>query len=256
MTQHSNIFYPALEDVLTHVSKAAMAIGIDFYLAGAVARDYHLSKDSSYEPSRKTEDIDIAVMVATEEEFILLKQQLLATGFFEEHQEPIKLIYKSSIELDLLPFGDIEDAGVTTLMHPKAFTMDMPGFMLLNEHTENAAWSNNINVRVCSIEGIVLLKLIANNDKPQRTKDLIDIQQIIKLYFDVYSDDVYEMHFDVMELYDTNDRDYKQKICAHVIGRKLKTILSKDPQLLQRITSILQQDKDAFWSELLKGLLE
>lgn len=256
MPQHSNIFNPVLEDVLTYVSRAAIACEIDFYLAGAVARDYHLSKDSRYEPSRKTEDIDIAVMVATEEKFILLKQQLLATGFFEEQREPIKLIYKNSIELDLLPFGDIEDAGVTTLMHPKAFTMDMHGFMLLNDHTENAAWSNDINVRVCSIEGIVLLKLIANNDKPQRTKDLIDIQQIIKLYFDIYSDDVYEMHFDVMKLYDTNDRDYKQKICAHVIGRKLKTILIKDPQLLQRITSILQQDKDAFWSELLKGLLE
>lgn len=256
MTKHSDIFNPFFDEILVHINREATALNIDFYLAGAVARDYHLSKSDDYIPSRKTEDIDIAVMVADEDEFCLLKNRLIETGLFEEHKEPIKLIYKKSIELDLLPFGNIEEAGITRLTKPKVFTLDMPGFALLNDSAEHIKWTDDIQARVCSIEGIVLLKLIAHNDRPQRTKDLTDIQQIVKVFFDVFSDDVYEQHFDLMELYDTNDKEYIPKISAHVIGRKLKTVLNADQQLLQRIISILQQDKDAFWMNILMGLIE
>lgn len=256
MTQNSDIFDPAFDEILKHVNQEASYLGIDFYLAGAVARDYHLNKSGDYTPSRRTADIDIAVMVATEDEFCILKDRLIETGHFEEHKEPIKLIYKKSVELDLLPFGDIEEAGITRLTKPKLFTLDMPGFSILNEHAEQIQWSDNVQARVCSLEGIVLLKLIAHNDRPQRTKDLIDIQQIIKLYFDVYSNGVYENHFDLMELYPTDDNDYKQQVCAHVIGRKLKIILSVDKQLLKRVITILQEDKDSFWSNILKGIDE
>ena len=156
MTQNSDIFDPAFDEILMHVSKEASALDIDFYLAGAVARDYHLSKSGDYIPSRRTADIDIAVMVATEDEFCKLKDRLIETGHFEEHKEPIKLIYKKSIELDLLPFGAIEEAGITRLTKPKVFTLDMPGFALLNDTAEQVQWSDDVEARVCSIEGIVL----------------------------------------------------------------------------------------------------
>lgn len=256
MTQNSEIYNPAFTEILEHVNREASFLGIEFYLAGAVARDYHLNKSGDYTPSRRTEDIDIAVMVAHEEQFIQLKKRLIETGLFKEHAEPIKLIYKDTIELDLLPFGDIEEAGVTKLTNPKIFTLEMPGFTLLNEYTEETQWNEKLKARVCSIEGLVLLKLIANNDRPQRTKDLIDIQLIVKLYFDSFSDDVYETHFDLMSMYDTDDTEYIPKICAHVIGRKLKSILQKDEALLKRTTEILQQNKDAFWDHMLKGLIE
>ena len=217
MTQHSEIFNPAFDEILAHVSNACAKLGIDFYLAGAVARDYHLSKNSDYVPSRKTADIDIAVMVANENEFLELKKQLLNTGVFKEHAEPIKLIYKEAVEIDLLPFGEIEVDGTTTLTKPKVFVLEMPGFALLNEHAEEAIWNEKINARICTIEGLVLLKLVANNDRPERTKDLIDIQQIIKLYFEVFSDDVYEDHFDVMEKHNEKETDYIQQVSAYVI---------------------------------------
>jgi hypothetical protein len=59
-----------------------------------------------------------------------------------------------------------------------------------------------------------------------------------------------------MELYDTNDRDYIKYVCAHTIGRKLKVILSKDPPLLNRVLTILRNDKDNYWDKILLGLIE
>ncbi|MBL7888482.1 MAG: nucleotidyl transferase AbiEii/AbiGii toxin family protein [Bacteroidia bacterium] len=256
MTQNSNIFDPAFDEILRHVNKEATALKIEFYLAGAVARDYHLNKLANYTPSRKTADIDIAVMVTSEVEFSKLKESLIQTGNFEEHNEPIKLIYKKSIELDLLPFGDIEKEGITTLTKPKIFVLDMPGFAILNKYAEQVQWSDEVNARVCSIEGIVLLKLIANNDRPERTKDLIDIQQIILIYFEAFSDDVYEHHFDLMEKYNTSDRDYIQQVSAHVIGRKLKKVLNSEEDLMKRIIHILKDDKDLYWKNILSGLTE
>lgn len=256
MTLNSKIYNPAFSEILEHVNREATILGINFYLAGAVARDYHLSKSGEYIPSRRTEDIDIAVMVANEEQFIQLKKRLVETKLFKEHTEPIKLIFKEALELDLLPFGDIEESGVTKLTKPKIFTLEMPGFTLLNEYTEEAKWNERLKAKVCSLEGLVLLKLFANHDRPQRTKDLIDIQLIIKLYFNLFSEEVYEIHFDLMNLYDTHDVAYISKICAHVIGRKLKMILQKDELLLKRTIEILKLNKDGFWDNMLIGLIE
>lgn len=255
MIPNDNIVDPLLKEILGHVNRAAMPLGIDFYVAGAVARDYHLSKMPDYIPSRRTGDLDVAVMVADEEQFIQLKKALIDTSFFQEHKEPIKLIYKDAIELDLLPFGEIEETGITRLTKPKTFMLDMPGFTLLNEFTEIVQWDEELKAKICALEGIILLKLIAYNDKPHRTKDLTDIQQIIKHYFDISSDDIYENHFDLMELYDPNDRDYIPKVCAHVIGRKLKVMLSTDSKLNERIQGILKNIEQNFWDNILKGLL-
>lgn len=35
-------------------------------------------------------------------------------------------------------------------------------------------------------------------------KDILDIEYVIKVYFNLYSVDIYEEHFDIMYLYDTN----------------------------------------------------
>lgn len=256
MTLHSEIIHTTLIEVLNYVNREAKLLSIDFYIVGAIARDYHFMKLGDYIPSRRTADIDIAVMVSNETEYIALKKALVKTGYFEEMSEPIKLIYNNSIEIDLLPFGDIETNGITLLTQPKIFTLEMPGFSLVNNYVEKSILSDQLETNICSIVGLVLLKLIAQDDRPQRTKDNADIQQIIKHYFDIYTYDIYEEHFDLMEKYDTNDRYYLQKICAHVIGRQLYEMLKNDRSLLNRVINILNKNKDDFWNNMLEGISE
>jgi len=104
------------------------------------------------------------------------------------------------------------------------------------------------------MEGIVLLKLIAHNDRPQRTKDITDIEHIIKSYFELYDDDIYMKHFEILELYDTNDTDYIQLVCARLIGRKIKIMLSDSPELTKRVTTILYKRETARWQAMLHGM--
>jgi len=93
-----------LEDVF-------LKFGIDFFIVGAVARDYFLSVDAEAVSKRKTDDVDIAIMLSNPKQFSELKEALLETGKFAANEtEHIKLYYKNAIELDLLPFGQIENA--------------------------------------------------------------------------------------------------------------------------------------------------
>lgn len=256
MTQNSEIFDPYVEEILSLVSSACADLEIDFYLAGAVARDYHLSSIKDYKPKRVTEDIDVVVKVANEEQFIALKELLISKGDFRQHAEPIKLIYKDGFELDLLPCGAIEENGETRLTQPKAFVLDMPGFALLNELAISVEWNENINARVCPLEGIVLLKLLAWDNRKERTKDLFDIDTIIQLYFENYSSEVYDTYYDVLINNDSKNPDYRTVVCAEVIGIKMKQILEPAPELRKRVISILKIDKRPFWSDMLRGLKE
>lgn len=247
MTQNSEIFDPYVEEILSLVSNACADLEIDFYLAGAVARDYHLSSIKDYKPKRVTEDIDVVVKVANEEQFIALKELLISKGDFREHTEPIKLIYKDGFELDLLPCGAIEENGETRLTQPKAFVLDMPGFALLNELAISVEWNENVNARVCPLEGIVLLKLLAWDNRKERTKDLFDIDTIIQMYFENHSSEVYDTYYDVLINNDSKNPDYTTIVCAEVIGIKLKQILEPDTELRKRVIRILEIDKRPFW---------
>jgi len=254
LTRNSEIFNPYVEEILSQVSSACRELGVDFYLVGAVARDYHLSRDESYTPKRITADIDVVVVVADEKQFIALKEQLISKGEFRQHNEPIKLIYKDGFELDLLPCGAIEENGETRLTNPKVFVLDMPGFALLNELAVNVQWSENVNARVCPLEGIVLLKLLAWDNRQERTKDLFDIDTIIKLYFDNHSSEVYDTYYDVLVNNDSKNPDYTTVVCAEVIGIKLRAILKPDAALRERVINILEKDERPFWSDMLRGL--
>ena len=101
----------------------------------------------------------------------------------------------------------------------------MPGFTEVYPFVKDFALENGQIVKVCTMEGIILLKLIAHNDRPQRTKDIVDIEHIIQSYFELYDDDIYMVHYEILVLYDTNDNDYIQLVCARLIGRKMKMML-------------------------------
>lgn len=104
------------------------------------------------------------------------------------------------------------------------------------------------------MESIVLLKPIANNDRPQRTKDIADIEHIIQTYFQVYDDDIYMVHYDILEFYDTKNVDYIQLFCARLIGRKMSAMLEGSHELFQRVFGILSNRKTARWEAMLNGM--
>ena len=231
------------------------AFEIDYYLVGAVARDIHLGVDPNSAALRKTNDVDLAILVNNDIQFKKLKQTLEATGHFSQHPtENIKLYYHQAIEVDLLPFGDIEQDNRNVRLTDPLFVLNMPGFREIYPSLEEMVVSEDLSVKVCSMEGIILLKLISNNDRPERTKDIADIEHIIGVYFDLYSGSIYDEHFDAMDLYSTDQRDYLQLVCARVIGRKIKSLLTDSEALCDRVRRILAKRPTTWWNAMLEGL--
>jgi len=166
---------PAIAAMLSDMDVVFKEHDVDFYLVGAVARDIWLSADEEMAALRKTKDVDLAVMLSSAEQFSKLKEALIRTGDFEAHPtEAIKIFHKNAIEVDLLPFGEIESATRMTHLKDPTFVLHMPGFREAYPFAGELQISNETTVKVCSIEGVVLLKLISYQDRPQRTKDVSD----------------------------------------------------------------------------------
>lgn len=154
-----NILNPFIVGMLKQVESVFQQHNVDFYLVGALARDIQLATKPGYGADRATEDVDLAILLASEEQFYQVKETLLSSGSFEAHPtEPIKLFYQKAIEVDLLPFGTIEnDQRETHINKPKVFIIDMPGFQEAHASVTTVS-IDGININVCSLEGIVLLK--------------------------------------------------------------------------------------------------
>jgi len=254
--QNEIILDPNIITMLTEMEAVFRKFDIDYYLAGAFARDVQFQIKQPDSNFRKTDDVDLAVCISHEDRYNEVMDALAVTGsFVRDEKEIIKLHYRLGIEVDLIPFGEIEDETRTVkLTKPKAFTLQMPGFAEAAAFTEEIK-SGNLTLNTCPIEGLVMLKLISWDDRPHRTHDLTDIDNIIDAYFDWNSDEIYSSHFEVMEKYDTNDSHfYLRKISAHIIGLKMKSLLANSLELFERVKAILKKKQNPRWEALINGL--
>mgnify|MGYP003465536635 FL=1 len=106
--------------------------------------------------------------------------------------------------------------------------------------TDLVSFENKQAFKVCTLPGIVILKLIAYDDRPEvRQNDIKDISLILKHYFNIETDIIYEQHNDLFE--DNRDTPI---IAARVLGRQMKRIIGKSIDLEKRVIAILQREID------------
>jgi predicted nucleotidyltransferase len=117
--------------MLSEMQTVFIRFEIDYFLVGAFARDMHFSNRLENLNFRRTNDIDLAVCINHEDRYNEVIDALIETGLFvRDEKEIIKLYYKGSIEVDLIPFGEIEnEKREVKLTKPIAFTLQMPGFL-------------------------------------------------------------------------------------------------------------------------------
>ena len=249
---------PNVVTMLTEMEAVFSKFDIDYYLAGAFARDIQFQTRQPDSNFRKTDDVDLAICISHEDRYNEAMDALEATGsFVRDKKEIIKLHYRLGLEVDLIPFGEIEDDRRNVkFTKPKAFTLQMPGFAEAAAFTEEIK-SGDLTLKTCPIEGLVMLKLISWDDRPQRTHDLTDIDNIIDAFFDWNSDEIFEIHHDIFNSYkDAEEAMWEKVISAHIIGRKMKPLLVASPELFERVNTILKKKQNPRWEALIKGLNE
>lgn len=147
-------------------------------------------------------------------------------------------MWKNGIQVDLLPFGGIEDENRRVTVTGTGFTsVNVDGFREIYEEGLPEIEMQDVNpFKVCTLPGIIVLKLIAWDDRPEmRRDDIKDISDIIEHFFLMNDNLIWDEHND---LFEGDDADLRL-ISARVIGRLIKRIALRNDKLKKRIQNIL-----------------
>jgi predicted nucleotidyltransferase len=174
---------PVIVDILGAMQDMTQALGYDYLLVGATARDILMTHVFGIESQRATHDVDLAIAVENWERFHALKAELIARGDFAPSANKAHLLHYqpaqhgTAFPLDLIPFGDVEQAA-----HQIAWPPDMSVVMDVTAYAEALASAvevdigNGVIIRVVSIPSLATLKLLAWNDRG--LKDNKDAQDL------------------------------------------------------------------------------
>ncbi len=236
--QMLQILLPALE-----------ALGVEYFVVGAFARDVELmAKGHTDAPARKTRDIDLAVMMGSQTEFQALKDHIAALPDFAAHEdEPYRFLFKNAYEVDFLPFGAIADEkGQVALKAKQTIVLNIPGMEEVEPWAHTIETAEGLQLRVSSLPGVILLKLFAWEDRPERQKDIQDIDYILKNFYFLYLDDIIETDEDLIDLFEDEQLLYSELVSARYVGRQMGLMLADSPALAERLLNLLQKEAEGF----------
>lgn len=225
------------KDIFQALERGFFKFGIDFYLVGATARDVWMKGLHDLPPKSATRDIDFGIMIKDSDMFDDLKSYLIN----EEEFTPVQgnefvLIWKDQTQVDLIPFGELEREGIVTVKGTGFTSMNVEGFKEVYEQASEEIETEDQRFRVCTLAGIVILKLIAWDDRPEmRRDDIGDIAEIIKNYFHLKDEEIFDHHSDLF-----SDEIELEEIAAQFLGREIGKIISGNPKLIDRVKGILE----------------
>lgn len=204
-----------------------------------MARDAWMIGINKIAPRRTTGDIDFAVLINDKGTYnALIKYLIDKEGFHSFKGNEFVLIWKDKSEVDLLPFGEISaEDGIVTIGGFGLANIGLQGFTeIYEEGLPELDLEGKHQFKFCTLPGIVLLKMIAWDDRPEnRRDDNKDISDILNPFFNMYDHEIWENHHDLFDY----DQDNLLHIAARVMGREMKKIARRNESLFERIERIL-----------------
>ena len=220
--------------------------GINFYLIGAVARDIWMTQIYAEPDRRTTKDLDLAVFINDTAEYDALLTWLVEQqGFARAQSSAFCLLYPSAtgsghVAVDLMPFGAIADeAGDVYFSGRGMERISTVGFTEVLAEAATVATPTGQQWRVVTLPGIVVLKLVAWQDRPERGKDAVDIWNLLEVYFNLVQEEIYTSHLELLNEEETPDTtNLMLLVGARVLGRHVRQLLTGGP-VLTRLLSLL-----------------
>jgi len=222
------------------IADVARECGIEFFVAGALARDIILYHGYGIPARTFTADIDFGVKVADWGQFETLIEGLIDTGLFNRTGSYHKLSFNQNgvppIPVDIVPFGAISSQGSSITWPPKnEVRMNVLGFDEAFEHCIWIRLSRNPDFEMpfCSVAGLALMKLISWNDGytgntsdayKRLMKDSADLLLILKHYLDAGNNKrLYDReHEDIVDI--LGDNFTHELAGARLLGRDIAQI--------------------------------
>lgn len=236
---------PSIARVLRTLDPIARDADCAYFVAGATARDLILVNIHGLRPGRATRDIDFGIAIENWERFAFLKERLVATGVFTFDRRALqRLTYSDqgagySTPIDLIPFRGVTTAGGRIEWPPsRDIVMNVAGFEEALTSSIPIQIEENLTVRVASIPGLMILKLVAWSDRGRETdKDAADIYRLLSAYADAGNTD--RLYDQEMELLETVGFDM-ELAGAELLGRDVANLCS--PSATAVIRSVLESE--------------
>ena len=230
--------------------------GIPFYIVGAMARDLVLGMIHERKPARKTNDLDIAIMIQNWTAYEKASAELAADAdFTKSKSQKQRWYYKQQLILDIIPFGEIAKADKHIYWPPdETMAMSVSGFSAMASAALEVIIDDEALVGVASLPGLFILKLSAWKDRHQETdRDAEDIGGLLAQYLEINMERAAQEHSDIFE-----DEAFTEfAASALLMGRDIRHLLADDLALCDEIRSILADELDrAEESRLIQKILE
>ena len=235
-TTYDSLAVEGLKKPLEEITIACKSLGINFFIVGAIARNIWLAANN--ERPSGTKDIDFGVFVADIETYNKLRKILIKKFHYTPNREnAFCLITSESQKIDLLPFGEIEQDGEVRVKGVGLTSVRLDGFKEVFERGTVDVEIGEEIYRSCSIPGVVILKMIAYDDRPERRgKDVQDIEAICQNYPTIEDENIWANHSD---LYDGDLEHFD--VGMIVLGREMSRVISANDELRTRVIAILNK---------------
>ncbi len=216
---------PVIAQLLRSVDQIAREAACPYFVAGATARDLVLVHVHGLPPGRATRDVDFGVAVENWQQFAKLKEYAQTNGVFRAHPRAMqRLLFTgggAGVELpvDLIPFRGGSSSDYMIEWPPdRDIVLNVAGFEEAFASSLSLRVEEGFNIRVASIPGLALLKLVAWLDRRHSTsKDAADVQRLITAYGDAAADRLYDQELPLLEEHEFDT----QSAGAELLGRDI-----------------------------------
>ncbi|MFX1672563.1 nucleotidyl transferase AbiEii/AbiGii toxin family protein [Paraburkholderia sp. A2WS-5] len=175
--------------VLSAMDRVARLSNLQYFVVGATARDilmYHLH---GFPLNRASPDIDFAMAIESWPAFEALRTALLGEPAFRPDGKIVHRLHYSppvgeGFPVDLVPFGGVEISPSQVAWPPDmAIVMNVAGYAEALDSAVTVRIADRCEIRVASIPGLVMTKLIAWLDRGQSNpKDAVDFRYLLENY--------------------------------------------------------------------------
>ncbi len=228
-------------DALAMISEISSNLELPFFLIGAKARDIFFSALFDIPTHRATLDVDIGIKAKSWEDAKRLVDDLTATGEFVRVKGlQFRLKHTNGVVVDVIPFGELESPQGKIQWPDDDAVMTTTGFDEAFEYSMHVRIRTDLplDVRICSPPAMVVLKLIAWEEKyPERADDAVDIKYILENYLEADNDK--RLYGEDSDLHDEKDFDYG-RASARILGRDVAKIVT--PVTMATILEILDRE--------------
>ena len=248
--------------MLEAVVEACMETGTDFFLIGALARDVLLEHIYGTKVPLTTGDVDVGVAVERWQAYEDLRERLTKEHGFEERPEKQRLRSPQRTPLDLVPFGGVAEEGgkarfppegnpeLTVLGFEAAWEAALPVRFGEGAVSESSGDEGTV-LRVASLEGLALLKLLSWNERPrERARDAQDLCHLLQHFYDARLELIVERHAD---LFDGEDFS-KPTASAQALGRELASLLRGPVPETLLLDIVRRETADIHQSRLVRAM--